>query len=263
MGAAGFIWWIQYTINEILGISIFNEPWELIGLGILLIAGIFVIILMRTLYLNYKETGAVQTLYFLIAAFFLIIAIITLSIEKLSYSSLGLPQLGDFMAIIALIPSGLAIVCAAAFAFYATFPNHVKSLSSFVIILVFIYIGVLGSAILQGPPAAEVVNFEVKYSIEITFVVYGTLIPILAIGPIVFFYFANRIKEENRPAYIRSSWMGMGLLFFGIGYINEVAPLFPTEFSIPMRIFYVLCAITLYVSIGMPEWFKNKIGWKE
>ena len=73
---------------------------------------------------------------------------------------------------------------------------------------------------------------------------------------------AIRVKEENPPASNRASWFGNAFLVYAIGQVVEFAPFFPTEFSVPLRITYVIAALIFYICFTMPEWFKKRIGWE-
>lgn len=261
--AASIEYGIQYTINKVLNYSILNEPMELIGLIILSITAVIVIAMINYLNKSYKETKAVETLLFYVAIILLLAALVTLTLEKFSYSTLGLPKLGDILAWVAFIPSGAAVVCADAFSFRTTFPNHVRIFTSFVILLVAIYISVLTWAINQGPPVSNVIDFEVVYSQLITLIVYATLIPIVMIGPVIFFYFAYKVRSENKPNSNRSFWFGLGFTCFALGYVNEVSPAFPVELAAPFRLFFLASAILFYTCFKMPSWFKKRTGWTE
>ncbi|MHA1378357.1 MAG: hypothetical protein ACTSRG_08235 [Candidatus Helarchaeota archaeon] len=254
---------LEFLGNTIAGYSVLKNPWELIGLGIILVAMIIVAFLAQQMFKNYKETKMIATLYWALAFFFLLVAVVFLIIEKVSYSTLGNADLGDLMAILALITSGAAIVFFDIFSFHTTYPERVKVLTSFVSILATIYVGSLVYAIISGYPLADVKAYELVYNPFIDIIVYCTLLPIILIAPIIFFYYASRMREESPPNSKRSNWIGTGLLFFAIGYIAEVAPFLPTEFSIPFRIFFVLAGYTLWVCFSMPDWFKNRIGWTE
>ncbi|MHA1301453.1 MAG: hypothetical protein ACTSO9_18685 [Candidatus Helarchaeota archaeon] len=254
---------LEFIGNKLAGYSILKNPWELIGLAIILIAMIIVAFLAQQMFKSYNETKMKATLYWALAFFFLLIAVIFLIIEKVSYSTLGNANLGDLMAILALITSGTAIVCFDIFSFHTTYPERVTILTIFVSILAAIYVGSLCFAIIQGYPWADVQSYELVYNPMIDIIVYCTLMPIILIAPIIFFYYASRMHEENPPNSRRSNWIGIGLLCFATGYIAEVAPFMPPTFSIPFRIFFVLAGYILWICFSMPDWFKSRIGWIE
>ena len=255
----------EYDFNKyILGYSVLKNPLELIGLGIIVMALIMVAILAQQMLKSYRETKMTATLYWALAFLFLLIAVIFLIIEKVCFSTLGNQGFGRLMAVIALMTSGVAIVCFDLFAFHTTYPEKVPFLGTLVSILAAIYAGSLIYAIISGSAdLARVEHYELVYSPTIDIIVYCTLLPIILLAPIIFFYYSGRMKEENPPNSKRSSWIGTGMLFFAIGYVAEVAPFMPSEFSIPMRIFFVLAAFVLWICFSMPDWFKNRIGWTD
>jgi hypothetical protein len=256
---------LEFWINQILGYSVLKNPIELIGLGIIVVAMAIVFLLVQQMFKSYKETKMTATLYWALAFLFLFIAVIFLILEKVSYSTLGAEELGDLMAVLALISSGIAIVCFDLFAFHTTYPDRVTILGILVSILAFIYVGSLCLSIITGE--AIVQNYELVYPFQIDLIVYGTLFPIILIAPIIFFYYASRMVEENPPSSKRSSWIGVGFLCFAAGYIGEVAPFFnylPDIFqALPIffRIFFVIAGLILWICFKMPDWFKERIGW--
>ncbi|MFX0136059.1 MAG: hypothetical protein ACFFDN_20630 [Candidatus Hodarchaeota archaeon] len=250
----------EFLGNRLAGYSVLKNPLELFGLGIIIVAMIIVTILAFQMFRNYRETKMVATLYWALAFGFLLIAVIFLIIEKVSYSTLGNRSLGDTMAIFALIFSGAAIVCFDIFSFHTTYPDNVKILTLFVSIIAAIYVGVLIYSIILGYPHADVVNYELVYEASTDIIVYCSLLPIILLAPLIFFYYSSKMRENNPPNSIRARWMGIGLLFFAIGYITEVAP-FLGILAIPFRIFFLLAGIVLWICFSMPDWFKQKIGW--
>lgn len=258
------IWYgVYYTWDQNTGNTLLQDPMELFGFGLIIIAMIFVVILTNKLFKSYKETKLPATLYWALGFAFLLAAVITLIIEKFSYSALGITSVGDISAIIALITSGAAIVCFDIFSFHTTYPEHVKVLTSVVSVGAIIYLGTLVSSIIIGYPFADVMDYELVYTPIADIIVYCTLLPIILIAPIIFYYYASKIRKENKPNSTRAFWMGTGLLAFDIGYIAEVAPFFPTELSIPFRIFFAIAAYIMYVCFSMPDWFKRRIKWTD
>ncbi|NVM01326.1 MAG: hypothetical protein HWN67_03260 [Candidatus Helarchaeota archaeon] len=252
----------EFLGNRLAEYSILKNPLELFGLGIIIVAMIIVAFLAYQMFNSYRETKMAATLYWALAFGFLLIAVIFLIIEKVSYSTLGNRSLGDTMAIFALIFSGAAIVCFDIFSFHTTYPDRVKILTVIVSLIAAIYVGILVYSIILSYPHADVVNYELVYEPKTYIIVYCTLLPIILIAPSIFFYYSSKMRDNNPPNSIRARWMGIGLLFFAIGYITEVAP-FLGELAIPFRIFFVLAGITLWICFRMPEWFKSKIGWTE
>ena len=250
-----------FSWNKALGYSILKNPLELIGIGIIAVILVIVILGVRELYKIYKSNRDVANLTWLLTFLSLLFAVIFLICEKLCFSTFGLYEFGKFMALLAFCFVGFAVIAINNFAFRMNNPERVKLLTACVTILVVIYITVLSYAIIIGYPISDVVNYELVYDVSIDLIVYPVLITILAIAPLTFFYFSSKIREENKAASTRALWMGLGIVFFGVGFIVEVAPLFPTELSIPLRGLFAAAAIIMYVCFAMPEWFKNKIGW--
>ena len=255
------IYSIEFTLKELSGYSIFTDPLELFGTFlILIILGLTILICFR-LFKDYQKTNDQPTLSWALASFFLVFAIIFLIIEKLSYSSFGQPDFGRFVAMIASSCVSASLISFNNFAFHITYPKYRKLLDIIVAILGISYILILIYANIRGPPYADIVEFELVYDLSINYLIYPLLIPILSIGPIVFFYFSSKSREESRPNSLRALWLGIGLLCFGLGYIVEVAPFFPPILSIPLRGLFLATAIIMYVCFAMPQWFKNRIGW--
>ena len=252
---------IEFTLRELSGYSMFTDPLELFGTILILVILAITILIVVKLFNNYKETNDKATLSWALASLFLLFAIIFLIIEKLSYSTLGQPDFGRLVAMIASSCVAASLVSFSNFAFYITYPKYKDIFVIIVAILGISYMAVLIYANIMGPPLVDVVEFELIYDISINFLIYPLLIPILTIGPVIFFYFAQKSREENRPNATRAIWLGIGLICFGTGYIVEVAPFFPPFLSIPLRGLFLATAIIMYICFTMPEWFKKSIGW--
>lgn len=254
--------YVLFDINRLTKESILSDPLELFGIIIILVALIFVAILSRILLKSYKENKARPTLYFFLAFILLIIAAIFLFIEQFGYSSIGDPNIGDIGGVIATIAVGSSMVFVDLFSFHNTFPGKVKILGTIVGLVTAIYVGTIIWAILTGPPVKDVINSEIVYlETWINILIYCTVIPIIIVAPFTFYYYAYRVRDENKPNSRRSLWLGTGLAIFGAGYIAELAPFFPTILSIPFRVTYLIAAIILYNCFTLPEWFKKRIGW--
>jgi len=263
MGAS-LQYYIWFYINKAVGYSILSNPYELIGLILILTGLVLVGILAGVLYKSYRQTKMKPTLYFFLAFVFFIIAAFFLFLEKLSYASMGSMLLGDISMILSMVTVGIAIIFIDLFAFHNTYPDHVRSLGSIIVIITCITFGIRLWGLYVGPPIMDIINFEIVYlDLGVNIILYGTIIPVIVIGPLTFYYFSIKSYKENKPNSIRSFWFGTGLLCFGVGYIAEVAPFFPTEFSILFRSTYIISAIILYICFTMPDWFKDKIGWTE
>lgn len=258
------IWYgIEFSWNKLLGYSILKNPMELIGFGIIIIVIGLIIFILNYLIKSYKETKMGTTLLWILGFSFLLVGIIFLILDKFSYSTLGNAPFGDLMAILAIITSGIGIVFFDVFAFHITYPEREKILTLLFSILAAIYIVTLCSAIIAGPPTADVVNYELVYIPIVNIIVYITLLPIMLIAPGILIYYYSRMRNKNRPNALRAFWMGIGLLAFAIEYIAEAAPFFPPRLAIPMRVLFVIAGAILYICLSMPDWFKDRIGWTD
>ncbi|MHA1378573.1 MAG: hypothetical protein ACTSRG_09345 [Candidatus Helarchaeota archaeon] len=239
--------------------SMLNDPIELFGIIVILIALFLIVIFSRILYKSYKENHDIATLYLIIAFILLVIAAFFLFIEQFAYS-MGNISLGDIGGIIATISVGSSMVFVALFAFHNTFPDKVKILGTLVAIGSIIYVGTISWAILQSPPIKDVINNEIIYTTWINILIYCTVIPIILVAPMTFHYFGYKIRAENKPSSNRSYWFAVAFYIFGAGYIGELAPFFPTFLSNILRVTYLIAAIILYNCFTMPEWFKKRLG---
>ena len=255
----------EYYINLLsnAGRSTFQDPMQIFNLIILGVGGIIGIFNLHAIFASYRETKALETLSFFLSGVFLFAALIGLSMGRLSLTSWGLPNLADSLSIIAFIFSGIAIVCASIFVYQFTFPQHLVKLVSIVGIITTFSMGILIWAVIQGPPYCNLINLERVYSPEIILVIFCFYVPIINIAPLVFFYYASKVRDENRAVSNRSFWMGLGLICFAIGYINEITSVFPVVVKIPLRTFYIAFTFIIYLCFKMPDWFKRSIGWHD
>ena len=260
MGAS-LEYYFWFAVDKAMGKSILQNPMELFGLGLLLIAFVVLILLLIPVYKSYKQSEQRSTLYFFLAIFCNLIGAVFLIGEKFSYSSIGDVALGDIFSVFALNVAGVGILFLVLFAFENSYPERVPLFGTIVGIVLFTYTWTLCWAILTGPPVMDIVNFEIEYKeFWINILIYVTAIPIMLIAPITFFIFAKKTRTENSQASKRAFWFGMGTLFYAIGYTVEIAPFFPTVLSIPLRSFLTGAAILLYLTFTLPEWFKKATG---
>ncbi|MFX1450041.1 MAG: hypothetical protein ACFFCM_04300 [Promethearchaeota archaeon] len=247
----------QYQLNRLFGQSTLNDPMALFMIIIFLIAGIFLIGMIRALYQNYIAVEAIETLLFLIGMLCLLIGVVFNVFRKLSYSTWGAPELGDILYLITNFSVLAGILCVDAFSVRVTFPEHFKAIFSFVLTITPIFLGILIWAVIQGPPNAHIVNFEVAISFEMNIIRNIFVLPICAIPATLFLYYAIKIRKENKPNSSRSFWLGMGVIFFDLAVL---VPQYDIELNF-FQIFFLPAAITFYVCFSMPDWFKRKIEW--
>lgn len=250
-------YYFQFYSNKLFGRSMFSDPMELFLFTISFLSLLFLIGIIWTLYKGYKETRVIETLLFLLSMISFLIAGVLGSIERISYSTWGSPQLGDLIHIIVLFPMQFSFLCVNTFAIRITFPEKFKIIISFLIVLSTILITIITWAMIQGPPYAIIINFAVVHSNDVAIVVLATLAPVAVMPLAIFFYSAKKIRDEDRPKSNRSFWFGMGFLFFtlGAGLTTPTTPYF--------AIFSIFAAFTLYICFKMPNWFKRRIGWTE
>ncbi len=251
----------EFTWNKLMNISILNNPMEVVGLVFVLILEVIMVLLVYRAFTSYRETKMFGTLLWFLAFVTIFVGVIFLILEKVAYSTLGNMGLGDLMTILALTLSGAGIVCFDIFSFHTAYPDYEKVLSVLVAALAATYIGALSFAIATGSPNSEIINNEPVYSLGFDIIAYITLIPLLTIAPLVFFYFYWRNRDKERGQALRGLWIGIAFSFFAVGYISEAAPYFPAGLAAPLRILHLIAATILYICLTMPDWFKNRIGW--
>ncbi len=237
---------------------------DIIFFIIYLIAGIFLIALLYKLFKMYKETESLDILLFFIGLLLLLISNVIFIFRRFAYASLGAPELGDFLTILLQFPSDLGVLFITLFTIRATFPKRSKVIFSSVLIVVVIKWIVETWVILQGPPLYNVINYDIVYSLEYALIRLVFLLPLYAIPPIVFFYYAKKIRSENKPKSSRALWLGVGMLCFAIPFL--VVPIAVVTIGNVMRlleIFVLPAPIIFYICFTMPNWFKRKIGWPD
>ena len=258
-----WIWYgIEFSWYRLLGYSILKNPIEIIGYGILIGTVIFGIMSAIKLLQNYIETKRIPTFWFFLSYLFFIIGGIFLTFEKICFSTLGLPELGFLMAMIAIGIDGFAIVFGIRFIILSTYPERSKITTLFTVILTTIFVGVIYFAMIVGPPVANIENFEIVYIPIINIIIYATLIPLLLIMCLIFYKYAFELRNIDKANSNRTLWLATGIFIFLLGYLAEVGPIFPTILSIPFRFLLLTGTIIMYIAYFMPQWFKERIGWK-
>ena len=252
-------YYFEFMMNNLMGQSIFNQPLELFLTVIYAPLAILLFGIIYELYKNYKETEAVETLLFLLGMIVLFPSTVGGLINRLCFATFGSPELGLVISLLLQFPMQFTYLAVNIFAIRVTFPKQYRIALVILLILSVILIGTVTWAILQGPPMAKITNFIVVYSLEIQIVRFATLVPVAVIPTGVFFYYAGKNWEENRPKSARAAWLGLAILSFAIGVLF-------TSVSAEFRLFiiaYLPAAIIFYVCFAMPDWFKRRIGWPE
>ncbi len=247
---------LQFYFNQIFGTSILSSPIELITLFSLLISGIFLVGIIHALYTNYKENKLIETLLFLVGMICLIFAAIFAILVRFSLTNWGLLGLGILCTIITNLFALSCILLVNLFSIRVTFPRRYTIVLVILLILsaILVYTGVW--AAVQGPPYSRVINFLVYFSLDFMLIRSLGLVPFVIIPISLFFYYAKKVRGEQRAHSNRSIWLGLGILCFSIAIL--VASVNPSLQFI--QIFYVPAAIIFYVCFSMPDWFKRRIG---
>ncbi|NVM03759.1 MAG: hypothetical protein HWN67_15625 [Candidatus Helarchaeota archaeon] len=245
---------LQFYFSQIFSSS---GPFDLITLVSLSVSGIFLIGIIHALYLNYKKNKLVETLFFLVGMICLIIGAVSAILVRFCYENWGLRGLGDLLSIIMSIIILICIVLVNLFSIRVTFPRRYKILLAILLVLstFMVFTGVW--ATVQGPPHSRVIDFGLVFSLEFMLIRFFGLVPFSVIPISLFFYYAKKVREEQRAHSNRSIWLGLGILCFATTIL--VATANPT-FQV-IQVLYVPAAIIFYVCFSMPNWFKRKIGW--
>ncbi len=228
---------------------------DLVSLLIVMIAIVINLVVGIKSYKSYRSNKLTQTLLFALTAFFMAIAMGLLVAEKIFLSSLlHDKEMGLLFGAIAIILSGFAVVSIDGFAFNMVFPNKWKVLSIISALISAAYLTVWLS-----DPYRDVLWSGVPESGEITLgaltstVVYFTMVPLLIVPVLVFFYYAMKVRDES-PLSSKRSWiLGFGILIIATAYIFEIVglegilqiPYLPTF----LRTFFIIGALLLYFGL--------------
>jgi hypothetical protein len=225
---------------------------DLLSLIVVLIAVIINLIVFSKSYKAYKANKMTQTILFAFTAFFMAFAMIFLVGEKVFLSSiLHDRDMGLLLGSIAIILSGFTVAAVDSFAFNMAWPTKFKTLTGICVIPIIIYL-----ALWLSDPERDVEWSPTTGSGEIvvgsitTNAVYFTLVPLLIMPVLVFFYYAIKVSEES-PVSSKRSWvLGLGVMTISFAYIFEIiglAAIIEIEF-LPaiIRIFFSIGALLMY-----------------
>ncbi|HUY01181.1 MAG TPA: hypothetical protein VMV49_16595 [Candidatus Deferrimicrobium sp.] len=225
---------------------------DLISVFIILIAVIINLIIGIKSYKSYRENHLTQTLLFAITAFFMAFAMIFLVVEKAFLSSLMPDEvLGMLFGGIAITLSGVAVVAIDAFSFNMVFPNKFKILTIFAILVEVFYLAMWWSDPERAVSWSGSTG-EITLGTFTTMLPYFTLVPLLVIPILVFFYYAIKVRSESPISSKRSVMLGMGVLVIATGFTIEIVGLSPILFPWAVyvivigRAMFILGAILLY-----------------
>ena len=151
-----------FTLNKIIGYSIFTDPLNLFQLLILMAAMIFGVYVLHVIWNEYKRNENINSLIFYVAGVIMLISGLGITTAKLCYAMFGWPEIGR---IFFGISWGLAIsgmILYNIFAFRTAFPNRVKILTLIIIGVSFICILVQNYALYTGQPLVytDPIDFE-------------------------------------------------------------------------------------------------------
>jgi hypothetical protein len=257
-----------FIVNKILGNSFFNNPVQLIGLIMMVVAAIMGVFVLKTIYEKYKSTKDIGFVIYLIAGIALFAAVISNIIMEIINSSLGLFDFTRYLAIFSQIFITIAAVCACIFAFRNTYPDRVKILTIIVIMLAVIANVALAWAIIANVVTGKIAQTSSSFVIitifplEMLILIYCGAIPLAFWPAVVFFYFAAKVRKENKAKSSHSILFGISHSCIGFGYIFTIFQILPPQISpIIVRSFYLAFIITITLCFTTPEWYKRRIGW--
>jgi hypothetical protein len=242
----------HFTINKLSGYSIFNDLLNTIGMMILLVAMIFGIYVLHIIFREYRRKESINTLLFYFAGVCMLISGILITVVKLSYSTLGLYELGNILTCLAWTIVVVGMLFYDLFAFRNTYPERVKTLITIAVLISCFFTGILIFAIYSGFPYAYLNPnyFEYNYSPFIMVSIICSFVPLSMLGPLTFFYYAKKNREENKSKSNLSICFGIGIIFILIGLLNEIGFIYVFEFRVFFRIFlvaYISCSICICI----------------
>ncbi len=219
---------------------------DLLSAGVILIAVIINAAIFIKSYKSWRENQLTQTLLFALTAIFMAIAMLLLVAERL-FLTLGDNDLGMLFGLIAITVSGFAVVSIDSFSFNIVFPKKYKVLTVFSACIEALYLGFW-----YFDPARRVESGEIILSDLTELLPFFTLVPLLVIPVIVFFYYAIKVRNES-PVSSKRSWvLGGGVAIISAGFIIEIVGLDPTTqpWAPPVIVFgrtlFIIGALLLY-----------------
>ena len=226
----------------------FDNPLTLISGIFILIAIVITFITGFKSFNSYRDKKVTETLLISITAFFLSLAMIFLVLVKV-FAEIDPALSLVFFVNIAVIVSGIAFLSLDAFSFKFAFPKHFKILTALFSFLIILYVGfyifspkyLLGDEVLFWPWP------ELGYA-PMDILVYFTIIPLLVVPILVFFYYSMRVRKNNPIRSKRALFIGLAGLLLAIAYIYELIGQDLIITTI-LRSFYVFAGLLLYWSL--------------
>jgi len=219
---------------------------DLLSLLVVIIAVIINLMVATKSYKAYKANKLTQTILFALTALFMAFAMIFLVFEKVFFSSLiNDTDLAMLFGTVAIILSGFTVAAVDAFAFNMAWPRKYKLLTAIGAIPIIVYLTLW----LTDPGRIPWLG-EIEVSPLTQMAVYFTMVPLLVIPVLVFFYYAIKVRNES-PISSKRSWiLGLGVMTISGAYIFEIigaASLLQIEF-LPtiIRVFFSIGALLMY-----------------
>ena len=169
-------------------------------------------------------------------------------------------NIGLICSAIAVAASMTSMVSVNIFTILMTYPDKMKYILPIFVTCAAIPVIVLDYAMLSG--IASVVAGELEYPTLIQASLL-LLLPVMFIPPIVFFYYAIKTRTASAPNFKRSMTLGAAHAVLAVTYIVELLGLPNPYLAMAFRIGFFIFAFLMYLSLLMPDWYKNRIGWTE
>ena len=227
---------------------------DLLSLLVVLIAVIINLTVAIKSFKSYKANKLTQTVLFAMTALFMALAMTFLVCEKIFLSAiLSNGPFGLYFGSIAIVLSGFTVAAVVCFAFNMAWPRKYKLLTIIIIIPIIIYLALWMHSIWSDPTGSiewSGGSGEIKVDSITQTAVYFTMVPLLVIPVVVFFYYAIKIREKSPISSKRSWLLGLGVMTISIAYIFEIigaAAILDIE-CLPtiMRIFFSIGALLMY-----------------
>lgn len=225
---------------------------DLLSLIVVLIAVVINLIVFSKSYKAYKANKLTQTILFALTALLMALAMIFLVCEKVFLSKLLQNEtMGELFGSIAIILSGVTVMAVDSFAFNMVWPKIYKRLTLLCTIPIIIYLALW----LSDPErfvkwSSETGSGEIVVGAITSYAVYFTLVPLLIIPVLVFYYYAIKVSSESPISSKRSWLLGLGVMTISFAYIFEIIGL-AALLAIPylptiVRIFFSIGALLMY-----------------
>ncbi len=232
------------------------NPVELISIIEIFVAALFSFILTIKVSFKYKENKERSILLFVLIFIFLGTALVFLGSNRIVLFTSNNQFTRFLFNNMAIIFSFVVVALFDMFSFEMTYPDEVKKLT-FIVILDLIFLSIW---FLINQPS-PVINGDLVYPDYVFLIAMPFLLPLIAIPILVFLIYSNRNINKARPGALRIATMGIAQIIITISFIFELLGFFDI-ISLFVRLGFLIYAIIMYISITMPDWYKNAIGWE-